>query len=207
MTTIVDLAPYFGLRPTCLVHVGANDGAEAELYSASGISKALYIEAVPDIFELLEHRLSNYPGHSAYCAVCAEADGNTVEFFVADNKGQSSSMFEFGTHATSHPNVRFQGSLTVTTRALDSILAEQQLKTRWDALVVDVQGAEMQVLRGARSLLNQVCCAMIEVSDGEVYRGGAQLDEILSFMSYYDFELRYLFINHHNWGDGFFVKR
>ena len=56
------------------------------------------------------------------------------------------------------------------------------------ALWIDVQGAEMKVLRGATKTLKIVDFIFIEVSvNEETYKDGCTFDEITKFLSSYNF--------------------
>lgn len=209
MTTIINLMPYYSLATNGVIHVGANVGEEVDLYANNGIKHGIYIEPIPEIYSRLEENCRKYSKHTPINALVSNRNGETIEFNISTNSGQSSSIFEFGTHLDSHPQVGYSEKLSLATTTLDSLLAENfttENLSVFDSLVIDTQGAELKVLEGARLILRQIKFAMIEVSDEEVYKGGALFSDVECFMEEHGFSLVHLFINHYNWGDGFFVR-
>lgn len=198
----------FGLRCRGVVHVGANLGQEFDSYRRAGVESAVYIEPIPEIFAELEKRVSADPRHRAINALCTDRDGEEVDFHLASNQGQSSSIFEFGTHAGRHPHVTYVGKLKLRTTTLDRVIFETPtLDPRpLDCLVVDVQGAEAKVLAGAKRTLAQCHCVFTEVSEGGLYKGDAPLEQIVAMLKAEGFVLRVLDINIVGWGNALFVK-
>src|SRR5262249_17580699 len=71
----------------------------------------------------------------------------------------------------------------------DDVLREHGLKPNlFELLVIDVQGAEALVLKGAMETLRHVKAIAIEVNFVDMYRGGAQIDEIDDILGHAGFE-------------------
>ena len=63
------------------------------------------------------------------------------------------------------------------------MLARERIdRARYDALVMDTQGSELLVLRGAEPVLEHFRFIKTEVPDFEAYAGCAQLDDIERFL-------------------------
>ena len=111
----------------------------------------------------------------------------------------------FGATETLHrrwPNVRETGAQEkVRTRTLDGLLADLDFGPV-DVLVVDVQGAELLVLRGATQTLSKVKAVVSEVSTQPLYQGGVLFAELESFLAGHGFEAMSLPRRH---GDLLFV--
>jgi hypothetical protein len=58
----------------------------------------------------------------------------------------------------------------------------------YDHWVIDVQGAELLVLMGAGTLIDQCRTMFIECSTVEFYAGGAQWSQILDFLQGHGFK-------------------
>lgn len=107
----------------------------------------------------------------------SDSDG-TASFFVTSNEGESSSLLAFGSHSKLFPDVKVERTVEVPTRRLESVLAEHQLETP-DLLLIDVQGAEYQVLRSlSPALLAKVRLIYTEVSTERVYESGGLLPDV-----------------------------
>ncbi len=101
----------------------------------------------------MEANLADLPFHRAIRAVCAERAGDEVQFNVASNGGQSSSLFALGAHAEHHPDIVYTGAQRMVTTTVDEILAEHNRGRVPNLLVIDAQGADQRVLQGARQSL------------------------------------------------------
>src|SRR5207302_2079774 len=172
-----------GLGLSCrgVIHVGANLGQEFDAYRRAGLESAVYIEPIPEIFTKLQRRVSVEPHHVAVNALCSDRDDEAVEFHIASNQGQSSSILNLGSHASLHPSVRFVSSLAMRTTTLDRIIFESPFidPRRLDCLVMDVQGAEGLVIAGANRTLANCRFVFAEVSDGGLYKGDASWHDIV----------------------------
>ena len=79
-----------------------------------------------------------------------------LEAALSDSDGEAT--LHLGRHSGWHTLVagvrgRDRGTITVPTRTLDGVLAERGIETV-DVMKIDVEGAELQVLRGARGALS-----------------------------------------------------
>lgn len=112
----------------------------------------------------------------------SDRDGST-QFHVTDNDGESSSLLNFGSHSKLFPEVHVQRTLEVTTRRLDSVIAEHGLAPP-DLLLIDVQGAEHQVLAAmGPELLQRVRLIYTEVSTDRVYESGGLLCDVEALLA------------------------
>jgi FkbM family methyltransferase len=99
------------------------------------------------------------------------------------------------------PHARITGRQTVAVEQMDTLLQQQGLQA--DALKVDTQGSELQILKGATAALEQsVVLAEVEISFIERYLGQATAAELIGWMQSRGFQLieiyrlkRYRFIN------------
>lgn len=177
-------------RATGVLHLGAHLGEEAEVYRAEGKS-VVWVEAIPSIHSRLCRRLADFPGQVALCALLSDRDGEVRSFNISSNAdGASSSIYEFGEYATGPKSLwpelelRMTGSLALPTARLDTLLRSNQVDaSRYDMWVVDLQGAELLALQGSGDLLDQCRSVQVEVSLGEVYKGGVLWDELERFLS------------------------
>ncbi|MDP4024982.1 FkbM family methyltransferase [Methylobacterium sp. NEAU 140] len=189
-----------------VLHVGANEGQERHDYEANGASPCLYVEPVDSAFAILKANLAGLPFHSAIQAVCAERAGDAVQFNVASNGGQSSSLFALGAHAEHHPEIVYTGVQRMVTTTVDAIVAEHSPGRVPNLLVVDAQGADLRVLRGATGSLPQIDGVYIEVSEAPLYEGGCTLEEITAFLRGFDLRPRWLQLNDVGHGEAFFCR-
>ena len=162
-----------------VVHVGANCGQERFLYEAFGVS-VLWIEALPEVFLLLQKNLRGFKNQVALRALVSDEAGQRVQFRVASNWA-SSSMFDFALHQNVWPDVKMQSMITLETQTLDDLIEPSRRDI--DAIVLDVQGAELKVLKGARKQLNSIRFVKAEAADFNAYQGGCTEKELIPFLA------------------------
>lgn len=204
-----ELLPRHNAKPDGILHCGANDGGEREVYHNLGIPRVIWIEAIPAVYLKLKSNLQCFPGQQALMACLSDRDGDTVKFNIANNDGQSSSLFEFGTHSQEHPTVKFTNSIKLRTHRVDTLLARHgiQLTGRW-LLNADLQGAELLAMRGMGNLLrDHFDWAYLEVNARELYKGCPLVGDIDRFMAEQGFRAVEEHMTGSGWGDRFFVRK
>ena len=136
-----------------IVHVGANNGLDAHIYLSSGASDVMYVEPIPAVYDELCSKISQMPGHIAVNALCADENGKSVHFNIANNNGESSSIFDLVNHFTLHPEVRYTGRIEMQATTMDSIREQHPAFEHVILLVLDVKDAELLVFRWAPETL------------------------------------------------------
>ncbi|MCA3695827.1 FkbM family methyltransferase [Aquidulcibacter sp.] len=192
---------------TGVIHVGANDGAEYSSYQALTGGPITFIEAIPEIAEKLNARMNHLRPDCCLSAVCGDKNGEKVSFNVASNNGQSSSMLELGKHADLHPDIVYLKKFETETTRLDALLEQNQTARKANVLVVDTQGADLKVLRGATGILHTIDVVLVEVSEDVLYKGGATFKEIRDFLESQGFHIRALDYNYLLYGDAIFMRK
>lgn len=188
-------------QSTGVLHIGAHVGQEAETYAKAGL-EVLWVEGDTEIFPRLQENIKRYANQKAINFLLGDREGQLVDFFRSSNDGQSSSLFKFG--KDSFENVSTVKIEQLTLHRLDSLLSIQE-SMRFDHWVVDVQGAELLVLKGAGHLLNSCRWLSVEVSLRETYSGGAKFQELCDYLAQYQlFPLWNPTVGFH--GDVIFVK-
>lgn len=171
-----------------IFHVGAHRGQEAAVYDR--IRKpVLWVEAIPEIADSLEESVGALYRQFVVCACLSSRDGSEVQFHIASNDGQSSSLYPFK-GGRSGPgalwpdqDLHMSSTRTLVTRTVDSILTEANLGlANLDHWIVDVQGAELDVLRGATRSMARCRSMLVETSSLNIYDGGAHFDEVCGFL-------------------------
>ena len=162
-----------------VLHLGAHEGQEATYYFKLG-AKVIWIEAIPEKHKILLHNISKFPNQKSILALLGSKK-KLVKFNVSSNNGQSSSIYNFGNDIQFHKSIYMENHKMLTMKRLDSLLSEKTIVkyTHW---VVDVQGAELEVLKGAGKLLDYCYSLEVEVTSRDLYRGGANAQEVINFL-------------------------
>lgn len=169
----------YNLQPKSVLHLGANTGQEVGEYIRSGIQSGVFVEAIPDVFNILQHNLKGLP-FEAVNACISDKDYETVAFNVASNGGQSSSLLKFGEpHLNAHPEVVMVEQIHLQTIRVDTLLASHL----FDFINFDLQGSELMALKSMGEKIKFVECAYLEINKRETYKGAALLPEVAEFMN------------------------
>lgn len=195
-----------GILVKTILHIGANTGQEREAYQKGGATNCYWVEPIPEVYEQLCRNLSEIPGNVAVQALCSDTKGEKVRFHVANNGGQSSSMLDLGSHTRWYPSVHYERYIEMTTSTVDQLVADGTIAHLPDLLVVDTQGADLKVLRGAKSTLASASCLLVEVSHDPLYDGGCTFLEIVEFLRDQGFVLWSARFGRAMWGNAFFVR-
>lgn len=187
------LAPA-GLELQRLVHVGAHMAQERHRYEMLGYSRILWVEGARAVHDRLALSLSQHVAaraaqglpaieHLTECALLTDREDDEVVLREFSNDGMSSSIFAATeTLRARWPDLHETGRHQQTrTRTLDGLLDDLRFGPV-DTLVVDVQGAELLVLRGAMRTLSTVKAVISEVSTQPLYAGGVLYRELADFM-------------------------
>lgn len=201
------LVTKYGIRPTGVFHVGANTGQELEDYEKNGVPNIVFIEAVPSVYKNLVSHCKHHPHVLPFLACCSDVDGEKVVLYVTNNGGQSSSMLEFGTHETQHPEVKVIATIDAETVRADTLCAQNNLDiSDYDFLNIDVQGSELKVLKGMGEDLRKVNYAYIEVNRDELYKGCALIHEVEEYLIAFGLKRIELHMTNFGWGDCFYGR-
>lgn len=197
------LFPKYGIKPEGVLHLGANEGQEAETYWRLGIRNVIWVEAIPEVFQKLTAHVRRFPGQRTRLACVSDVDNQKIQFNVANNGAQSSSMLEFGTHSKEHPTVKFTDKLEITTSRVDTLLKDEKMHGRW-LLNADLQGAELLAMKGMGHLWSRFAWAYLEVNERELYKGCPLLPELDAWMLGRKFKRVETHMTGSGWGDALY---
>jgi len=194
---------------TGLLHIGGNDAREAHSYIKVGAIPVIFFEPIPIVANSARKNTGGYPNMRIVEACCSDEDGVEVTFNVASNRGESSSMLELGLHKKLRPDIKYVSSFTMQTKRIDTFLErEVENPRRFNCAVIDTQGADLKVLRGFGSYLDNFDSLYVEVSDQVLYEGGATIREIIGFLDDHGFALMHVeSVPQFFWGNALFVRR
>jgi FkbM family methyltransferase len=186
------------------LHIGAHECEELDMYRYAGIpdTSVVWIDALPDkVEEAVQRGVPN-----VFQAVVSDQDDVTVEF-KRTNNNQSSSILELGTHAHNYAWCVVTERVTMTTTTIDTFMAKNGLHPAhfpfWN---LDIQGAELQALKGGEQSLKHAKVLYLEVNSEEVYKGCALIGEIDDFLRDRGFRRVMTEMVAEGWGDAMYVR-
>ncbi len=202
------LADYLGLDRKAvreLIIVGGYKGDEIPTLLRSYPKCAVTVYEPSSRYKtLISDRFGSNPRVKIRHVAVSDTQGSAN--FYETNKRGSGSILKVGSLAKDSYGMEQAEQFTVDTITLDSeISAARSIDCVW----IDVQGAELFVLRGARESLKRIKSIFVEVSRlSELYEGGAIMDDIEALLALHGFKLALLGLDRGNLtGNAFFVRR
>jgi len=161
-----------------ILHIGGHFGQESAFYDEAGL-KVIWIEADPISFGKLVSNIEMRPNQRAVNALLGDRR-EIVNFYRTNNAGGSSSIYplardlKMGSLAQSEVV-----KLPMTT--IDLLFDSKELKdfTYW---LLDVQGAELSILKGASENLKHVRFLELEVSTFFHYESQPLFRDVAKFL-------------------------
>ncbi|MDB5122410.1 MAG: hypothetical protein JWP94_539 [Mucilaginibacter sp.] len=202
------LIEYYNIDIKGILHVGASEGQEMEVYSRCGIESVYWIEAIEEMYIKLCARLRDYPNAKAYHACITDSDGQEVTFKITNNNGESSSIFNLKKHKKYYPDIVVIKTITMLTTTLDTLIKNEAINIadKVNLLVMDIQGAELLALKGCKKNLKYIEYVYLEVCIDEFYEHGAKVKDIDAYLEYHHFFPVLEKKTNMGWGDRFYMK-
>jgi FkbM family methyltransferase len=192
----------YNLNICGVIHIGAHFGEEYALYEELKIKDIMFFEPVHETFGVLQQNLKhkNVILHNK----AAGNENKKIKINIeTNNQGQSNSILNPKLHLNQYPHIVFHSTEEIDLVRLDDFVEN---KKDYNFLNIDVQGYELEVLRGAENLLRNIDCIICEINRAEVYENCPLVDDIVNFLSPYGFKLKEENWMGGSWGDGFFIK-
>lgn len=190
-----------GLRANGVLHVGAHRAEEHELYSNLGWGPVAWVEVQPPLVKWLEEKFSG--SDDLVLEGCAWSEtGLRLDLNLASNS-QSSSVYLSEMHSAYYPQIEFTDQLTVLTVRLDELLPET---FEFEFVNLDIQGAELEALRGLGQRLQSARVVYCEVNREFLYRDIPLVSELDAYLRDFGFIRCFTVWTHAGWGDAVYVK-
>lgn len=199
------LCKKYNFIPKGILHIGAHDLEEMSSYHSQGVFNIVWIEGNPDLVSRNFHRVDGTRQKLLSALVYSEND-KEVDFNITNNL-QSSSILEFGKHKEYHPHVDLVEIRKMKTTRVDTLLEKNEVSpSDFDFVNLDIQGVELQALRGFGKYLEGVKYIYTEVNSGEVYKGNDSILDLDNFLSEFGFKRVETEMTPFEWGDAFYTR-
>lgn len=189
MPAVEHIAPLRLIRPALIIDVGANKG------QFSLIARYLWPKATIYAFEPLDHERSVYDSLvTAPACSRPEALGNAsrdATFYVA-SRADSSSLLAPGENQELAYGVVLSSTVSVRVERLQDVIDHRALVPPV-LLKIDVQGGELDVLKGAENILHLIDAIYCEVSFVQLYEKQSMAGAIVAYLERHSFSLRGVF--------------
>ena len=200
-----ELVEKYNMNIRGVLHVGAHHGEEIDDYLNNGIKDICLFEPLSESVRVLEDKILNYE-NSANISLFPYALGNEekeIEMFVSNFSGMCSSILKPKIHLTQYPDITFNEKQNVQMRRLDNINIDFK---KYNFLNMDVQGYELEVLKGSTDILKNIDYLYTEINREEVYENAPHVDQLDSFLLNYNFFRVETDWSGQTWGDALYIK-
>jgi len=143
-----------------VLFIGANDMREISLYQ-DVYKEGLFIEPIPEVFKELE---------------------KNFHLYSTDNLYASSSIFKM--HKNEQDRLGYKETIKLQSKRMSNIISLFNLDIKNYDVVIDVQGAELEVLKSFDDHINKIDWLKTEISTTDIYyEGGVLFNELNSFLN------------------------
>ena len=192
----------YNIKLKGIIHIGAHYGQEYVLYKYLDTKNLMFFEPLSKNFKILKERVGD--GVQCYNLALGNKTCDIEMYVEHTNQSQSSSILKPKHHLIQYPNIQFNDRETVKMCKLDDIKFN---KSDYNVIIIDVQGYELEVLKGSSDFLKNVDLIISEINIEEMYENCVLVDDLCDFLSAHKFEM----IDNHcpyvTWGDGIFIKK
>jgi len=198
-----------------VVYAGAHQGQCIEEFIACGFNRILFIEPDEHNCSVIREKMMKHPDpcivfHIAQCVAGASNDIKVGMYTECRNKGQSNSILKPKLHIKQYPDIIFserpKGEYQMKT--IDQIIKDAKMYPhQFHMLYMDLQGYELEAIKGAASLLKAVDYVYSEVSREELYEGCAMFNDLEKELDMLGFSCKSVYWGGTTWGDALFVKK
>lgn len=203
LISVSELSRFWGVTPNGVLHIGAHLGEEAQEYEKLNWIPIIWVEAQPLLVAELESKLRP-PNHRIINAAIWNEDNVSLKLHVASNS-MSSSLLEFGSHATSYPEIQYVNEIEVLTKRVDTLVNASDMP---NFLNIDIQGAELAAIQSLGALITKVNYIFVEVNKREVYKECTRVGELDSFLEEIGFKrVTTRWYIKQGWGDALYIRR
>jgi FkbM family methyltransferase len=189
-----------------VIHVGAHYGQEYDDYQRHGATRIVWFEPQPHCLEVLRQRFGDNPHVKIFdVALGNEEKDNVTVYQEFVGEGQSSSLLKPLKHLELTPHVVWDKQIQVSLRKLDGYIEE--FDSEFNFLNLDVQGYELEVMKGGVKIIKNLDYIYTEVNRDFVYEGCAMVWEIDAFLDSLGFARIETCWGGGIWGDALYVNK
>ena len=201
LISFTNLRRKYNMNIKGIIHVGAHYGEEISEYIDNGIQDIILFEPLVENFDILSKKVKTLNANIEGYQVALGSKKGDATMYVSDNEKQSSSVLKPKVHLTHHPHVKFPSTEDVEVHLLDDYNSKD-----YNFINMDVQGYELEVLKGGTKTLDHVDYVYCEVNRDEVYENNAYVEELDEFLSGYNMKRVETDWAGDIWGDALYIR-
>jgi FkbM family methyltransferase len=185
-----------------IIQIGANSGQETSLFS-DFTSNIILVEPIPDLVNNLKNLFPNY----MVLPYALGSSNSEMDFYLASNNGESSSLLQPFNHTVFYPNIKFDHTIKVPVRTFKSLIFELDIDMNlFDVLISDAQGYDLEAIKGFEEYINNFNLIIVEYINSSLYKNDGNLNSIIEYLTPFGFSLIETFDENLGAGNAVFTK-
>jgi FkbM family methyltransferase len=200
-----DIVKKYNMSISGIIHIGAHQGQEIREYVNNGVSDIMMFEPLTMNFNILVENVKNINANISAYQVALGNEEKNVMMYLSDNNLLSSSVLKPKIHLELHPSVGFPTTEEVEMKRLDSFVEKTK---NFNFINMDVQGYELEVLKGGMETLKHIDYVYCEINRDELYEGNVLVEDLDKFLSNYNMErVETEWWENTLWGDALYIRK
>jgi len=186
-----------------LAQIGAHFGQEIELFDKYEIKNIYLFEPTQKAISVLQNKILYKSNYQLFPIALGNKNMIHTIHLSDTNDGQSSSLLEPLLHKKVQPEIEFNNNTEIKVKKFSSLGLKDV-----NFLIMDVQGYELEVLKGFGNCINSVEYIFTEVNRDYLYEDNVLINELDEFLKKNGFIRIWTSWRTADmpWGDAFYVK-
>lgn len=188
-----------------IIQVGSYVAKEYPILKEVCLGDFIFIDANEKIIELLRSNLDD--NCKIFNNLIADVDDQEFTFNLMNHE-QSSSVLELDKHSEYHPEYsKIVEQVKIKSVKLDTLIKKEKIDMHnYNCLIMDVQGAELLVLKGFEQNLDCIDYIHTELNFESMYKNCCLEKDLTEYLKNKNFSLVESFNTGFGWGDGLYIK-
>lgn len=191
----------YNLNIQGVIHVGGHTGEEIPVYQKHNIDNVVFFEPDPRNVSILDNKIKNT--NYIIKPVGLGNENSKKKMYISSNDHASNSVLKPKLHLQQYPHITFNDEIEIFIYKLD----DYSFYDKYNFMNIDVQGYELEVLKGSKNTLKYIDGIICEVNRDEVYENCPHIDDIDNFLKDFNFERVETSWDGNIWGDAFYKKQ
>ena len=172
-----------------ILDIGANVGQYIEGVVRHGYKGQIYsFEPIPSVFQKLSRESKKYPNVKTFNLGVGSKE-TEIMMNIAENFASSSILNVGEVSLAAEPKTRTTHQEKIKITTIDSFFMNNKPFHKEILLKLDIQGYELEALKGAMQSLPSIKLIQTEMSFTSLYDGAPLYDEVVTFLNQQGFEI------------------
>ena len=172
----------YNLKIKGVSHFGAHKGQEVKSYLENGITNIHLFEPQRNAYELLSYKFKDVDEVNLYNFGLGDSNESMTLNVEKNNDGMSSSVLEPLEHKKYYPKIEFNESEQINIKRYEDLGLSNV-----NFLNIDIQGFELEALKGCGDKLYEIDYIYIEINRKELYLNNPHISDIDKYLRNYLF--------------------